>query len=83
MKTERIIDLGNLGTMVSKVEKVFEEADLNLLDRSLVLKEVDARIQTALQKQRAQDLVESISVGGIMGKVMSRLTKGKEAEDEA
>lgn len=66
MKPKPVIDFGRLAELIEKVEGVFKAEGLNLSEKQLLMKSLNERIAAQVQKQRTEDMMQSMSGGGLM-----------------
>lgn len=70
---KQVIDFDALGKYIQQIEDIFDKDGIDVVSQTLILNETLKRIQTKIQKQKAQDLADNVSVGGLIGKVTKSL----------
>lgn len=71
-----IIDYGEVEATIKLIEDIFESINADLNERQLILKFLNERINAAVAKGRANDMMQNIPLGGLMKRFM------KQNEDE-
>lgn len=56
-----IIDFDRLGAAIKEIEEMFKKADLNILEKDLVIREIVFRINKEKQKVQSNDLLHSMN----------------------
>lgn len=69
-KKEQVIDFGGLETYLKRIETALEP--LNLVEKDLVLAQAISRLRDKVNKAKRDDILNDISWGGIMKRVMKQ-----------
>ena len=73
---KEVINLGNLGHYIQKIEEMFAKENLNITEQSLVLSQTLERINTKVKKMQADNMIQEMPLGGLI----KRFMKSKEEE---
>lgn len=84
MKKQRreIVDFQNLEYFINEVERLFKEEELNAEDQGLVLNKLLARHSQRLRQAMTNDLIQNVSLGGLMGRITKSIRKKEDEGDE-
>lgn len=76
-----MIDFGKVGKVISDIEKVWQNYELNITEQKLILDILQERHTKKVQDLRASDMVNNMPLGGIFGRVMKSTGGGKNESD--
>ena len=73
---KEVINLGNLGHYIQKIEEMFAKEELNITEQSLVLGQTLERLNIKVKKMQADNMIQQMPLGGLI----KRFMKNKEDE---
>ena len=58
MKDKEVINLGNLGHYITKIEDIFAQDELNITEQQLVLQQTTERVNMKIRQMQADNLID-------------------------
>ena len=78
MKKKEVINFENLGIYITKIEKIFEEEDVNTVEQNLILSECMNRLQAKQKNSQVRDMITNVPLGGLIKNIL----KSRKSVDE-
>lgn len=72
-----LINLGELEKVIKDIERVFKKYTLNVEEKILVIRHINARLQKQIVHQKTGDMVQSVPLGGLLKRVIKGMEDDK------
>jgi len=76
-----LIDFKVLEKLIKDIEDILDKEKLAVPEKQLVLGQIQARLNSQIEKQKMADAVHNVPLGGLLKKIMKK-TKPEDEPDE-
>lgn len=74
-----VIDFEIMEKLINEIEELFDRENLNIVEQDLIVQQIKARLVKKVNKVKAQDVMDNVSIGGLMKRMIGEV-KNKDGE---